>query len=194
MTAMTGATRADRYATLRRLAERYRTLQPHERRDAALDYMFEVAELLTLEADGDDIIAPLLDVIPFIADPAASPLFQDRRAVASAPSEAVLARAAATVDVLMSMGHTAEGAGQIVARQIVNARAGLPNEGGDVRGWRRLLIWRERLLALKKPAAGWQVYCEFGKTIEAMPRPEAVRRAQDGTLWDIRRRCDDAPA
>ncbi len=190
MTAMTGASRADRYENLSKLAKDYRSLRPHERRDAALHYLFEIAELLTLEADADDIVAPLLDVIPFIADPAASPLFQDRRNLSSAPSEAVLARAAATIDVLMSMGHTSESAGQIVARQLVNARAGLPSEGGDVRGWKRLLIWRERLQALKKPAAGWKVYSEFTRSVEAMARPEVVRRAQDGTLWDIRRRAD----
>jgi hypothetical protein len=187
MTAMTGASRADRYENLSKLAADYRSLLPHERREAALHYLFEVAELLTLEADGDDIIAPLLDVIPFIADPAASPLFQDRRSVASAPSAAVLARAAVTIDVLMSMGHTAEGAGQIVARQLVNARAGLPSEGGDVRGWKRLLLWRERLLSLKKPAATWKVYGEFSKAVETAPRADVVRRAQDGTLWDIRK-------
>ena len=190
MTAMTGASRADRYDSLRRLAQGYGTLQPHERRDAALHYLFEIAELLTLEAGNDEIVAPLLDVIPFIADPAASPLFQDRRSVSSAPSAAVLARAAGTIDALTTMGHTAESAGQLVARQLVNGRAGLPAEGGDVRGWKRLLIWRERLLALKKPAAGWKVYCEFTKALEAMPRPELVRRAQDGTLWDIRRRSE----
>ena len=190
MTAMTGASRADRYESLSKLARDYGTLQPLERRDAALHYLFEVAELLTLEAGNDEIVAPLLDVIPFIADPAASPLFQDRRNVSSAPSAAVLARAACTIDALMTMGHTAESAGQLVARQLVNARASLPAEGGDARGWKRLLIWRERLQALKKPAAGWKEYCEFTKTLEAMPRPELVRRAQAGTLWGIRRRSD----
>lgn len=194
MTAMTGVNRADRYAALSRLAANYPDLTPEERRGAAINYLFEVAELLTLEADGETIIAPLLDVIPFIADPEASPLFQERRSTFSAPSDAVLARACATIDVLMSAGHTAESAAQIVARQMVNARTSLPAEGGDARGWKRLLIWRERMLALKKPAAGWATYNDFVKSFEQIDRPALLRRAMDGRLWDIRRRVAEADA
>ncbi|MBL8565779.1 MAG: hypothetical protein JNM89_08690 [Hyphomicrobiaceae bacterium] len=179
--------RAQRYAALIEQAIGYRSLPPAERRDAALAYLFDLAELISVEAGEDAIIAPLLDVIPFIADPTESPLFQDRRAGTTPPSESVLARASSTIDVLIAAGHLPDTAAQIVARQLVNARAGLPVEGGDARGWKRLAIWRDRLTSLKKPAGAWRTYSEFTKSLDKLDRAEVVRRALDGSLWDIRK-------
>ncbi|MGD9785968.1 MAG: hypothetical protein AB7E80_08615 [Hyphomicrobiaceae bacterium] len=171
------------------LAAAYESAPLEERRAAALDYLFEVAELLSIEHGDEAIIAPLLDIIPYVADPSDSPLFDDRRNERSPPSVAVLTRAAVAIDVWQSMGHTADSAAQAVARQMVNARASLPSDGGDVRGWKRLLIWRDRLLQLKRPAEAWTDYVALTREIERMPRAQVVRRAQDGTLWDIRARA-----
>lgn len=192
MTSTIDAVRAARLNRLMELAADYGAAPPEDRRAAVLAYLFEVAELLTVEAGDDQIIAPLLDVLPYIADPTQSPLFQDRRQEISAPSESVLARAAATIDVLVSTGLLPDAAAQVVARQMVGARAGLPAEGGDARGWKRLALWRERLQALKKPAGAWRTYVEFTRIIEAMERPEVLRRANDGSLWDIRKQRAEA--
>ncbi|MCB1520542.1 MAG: hypothetical protein KDJ37_08195 [Hyphomicrobiaceae bacterium] len=182
----------DKLAQIAALASDYTSCLHDERREVALAYLFEVAELLTAQHGDDAIIAPLLDIIPYVSDPTTSPLFADRRSERSSPSEAVLARAAVAIDVWQSMGHTADGAAQAVARQLVNSRASLPTEGGDVRGWKRLLIWRDRLVSLKKPAHAWQDYVALTKEIEKMNRPEVVRRANDGSLWDIRKRAAEA--
>lgn len=179
--------RAERYAQISAQAASYTSLAPTERRDAALAYLFDVAELLSVEVGDDAIIAPMLDVIPLVADPLESPLFQDRRSGNLPPSESVLARASATIDILVTAGYLPDAAAQIVARQLVNARAGLPAEGGDARGWKRLALWRERLLSLKKPAGAWRTYCAFTASLDGIERPELLRRALDGRLWDIRR-------
>ncbi|MFN3867872.1 MAG: hypothetical protein ACK4MF_02265 [Hyphomicrobiaceae bacterium] len=192
MTSTMESVRAARLNKLLALSAEYREATPTQRRGAVLAYLFEVAELLTVEAGDDQIIAPLLDVLPYIADPTESPLFQERRQVISAPSDSVLARAAATIDVLVTTGLLPDAAAQVVARQMVGARAGLPAEGGDARGWKRLALWRERLQALKKPAGAWRAYTEFTKSIESMDRPELLRRANDGSLWDIRRQRAEA--
>lgn len=182
----TPANAGQRFLGLKEQAVHYKALPPTERRNAAIAYLFDLAEAITLEAGDDAIIAPLLDVIPFLADPAASPLFQDRRSLNSPPSTQVLARAAATIDVLLTAGQTNDAAAQIVARQLVNAGASLPAEGGDVRGWKRLGLWRERLVTLKKPADAWRAYSEATAEVAAMERREALRRAQDGSLWNYR--------
>lgn len=177
-----------RYQRIARLAEVYAAAPVDKRQDVALAYLYELAETLALEHDSEAIVWPLLDIIPYLADSTESPFFKERRGLTSVPSDAVLGRAAFAIDVWQTMGHTAEQAAQAVARQMINARAGLPAEGGDVRGWKRLLIWRERLVALKRPPEGWKSYQAATHEAEAMDRTEVVRRAQDATLWDVRAR------
>lgn len=186
---------AERLARIETLAADYVKLDPSARRDTAIAYLFEVAELLSMKVGGEAVIAPLLEIIPFVADPVRSPLFCDRRLQRSVPSDAVLARCAAAIDVLISMGRTTDIAAQTVARQMVHAHTSLPDYGGDVRGWKRLILWRERLISLKKPAEAWDVYQEMLHDIACMDRREVVRRALDGTLWDERaRRAEQAAA
>jgi len=183
------STHPERLARIEQLARKFVELPPVERRDVALAYLFEVAELLTIETGSEAIISPMLEIIPFVADPAERPLFSNRRTERSAPSNAVLARASAAIDVLVSMGRTTDVAAQTVARQMVNARASLPETGGDVRGWKRLSLWRERLINLKKPSDAWVIYEDTLVEFARMHRAEVVRRALDGSLWDVRARA-----
>lgn len=156
------------------------------RRQAAIAYMFEIAEFLTLESNSEAIIQPLLEVIPFVANPAESGLFDERRSATSEPSISVLARASATIDVHVSMGKTLEEAAQTVARQLINARSGLPSEGDDARGWKRLLTWHTRLTTQMQPPEAWSIYQELARELERLPRRDVVRLASEGRLWNDR--------
>ena len=167
-------------------ADAFSSARRDMRRQTAIAYMFEIAELLTLEAKGEAIIQPLLEVIPFVANPAESGLFDERRSATSEPSTSVLARACASIDVLVSMGKSLDEATQTVARQLINARSGLPSEGEDARGWKRLLHWHMRLTAQQQPAEAWSIYQELARELERLPRREVVRLASEGRLWNDR--------
>lgn len=186
MTDFSSSSREEQLARIAAAAQAFAAARRDMRRQAAIAYMFEIAELLTLEANGEAIIQPLLEVIPVIANPAECGPFDERRSATSEPSIAVLARASATIDVHVSMGKSADEAAQIVARQLINARSGLPGEGEDARGWKRLLYWHDRLIADKQPAEAWPIYQETGRELERMPRRDVVRAASEGRLWNGR--------
>lgn len=183
---MAGAPDEDLNA-IQMLARAYMELPPTERREAALTYLFEVGEILTNAAGSDDIVAPLLDIIPFIANCNERLGFEERRQSSTEPSATLLARVSIAMDALIGNGHTAEQAAQILARQLVRAGANLPSEGGDPRAWRRLLIWRERLLALKRPAEAWAAYQDQKSALASEPRSAVLAAVNDGSLWNQRR-------
>jgi hypothetical protein len=63
-----------------------------------------------------------------------------------------------------------------------------PQKGGDARGWRRLLEWRDRLGHGIVSTEAQQEYEEFSREIAAIPANERVRRVVDEQLWDRRRK------
>lgn len=77
-------------------------------------------------------------------DPEASPVF---------------AVAAAYIAALTTITSTDESvAAQLLARRMVSLGYELPKRGGDTRGWKRLLLWRDRLERQQFPVAVSDVY------------------------------------
>ncbi len=175
-----------RLAIILALAKRYVATPQAARREVAVEYLFEVGELLNGASGEDDILAPLLDLIPIVADPETQAAFDERRNGQAPPSDSMMVRVVATIDVLTENGHGNDQAAQLIARQLVRAGVSTPLEGGDARGWRRLQLWRERLFNLKTSSPHWPRYLEFKAQIATQSRQSLLSAALDGTLWNRR--------
>jgi hypothetical protein len=104
------------------------------------------------------------------------------------PSESLLARASAVIDLLIKAGSDEAEAAQIFMRKLMTAGIPPPQKGGDARGWRRLLEWRTDLGNGLVSEEARQEYLDFAREIEAIPANERVRRVLDERLWDRRRK------
>ena len=111
---------------------------------------------------------------------------RDRRH-SSAPSPILLARAAAVIDLLVKGGEDESKAAQTVMRRLVAAGVPPPTQGGDARGWKRLLDLRNMLLHGVGSDDAKHEYQTFAHELEAIPAAERVKRVLDEKLWDRRR-------
>jgi hypothetical protein len=176
-----------RVVSLHKLASTYGAASHGKRREIALEYLFELSELLTEMHGNEKILAPMLDIIPYLADPGGAVFFEERRTGGDVPSDAMMACVSACIDVLIEQGHLPEKAAQTIARQIMREGAALPSDGNDARAWKRLLFWRERLMSLKKPARAWPQFQEFKAALLTMPRREMLNTLTDGAIWNQRK-------
>lgn len=103
------------------------------------------------------------------------------------PSATLLARAAAVIDLLVRAGHDESEAAQSVMRRLIASGVPAPSQGGDARGWRRLLEFRNALLHGYGPEEAKLEYRAFSRELEAIPPSERVKRVLDDRLWDRRR-------
>lgn len=111
---------------------------------------------------------------------------RDRRRGAS-PSPVLLARAAVVIDLLVKAGYDENEAAQTVMRRMVIAGVPPPQRGGDARGWRRLLEWRNQIAHGVGPEEAKLEYQAFSREIESIPANERAKRVLDDRLWDRRR-------
>jgi hypothetical protein len=102
------------------------------------------------------------------------------------PSPLLLARAAAVIDLLVKAGQDESEAAQTMMRRLVAAGVRPPMQGGDARGWRRLLEWRNQILHGVGSEEARHEYRAFTLEIETIPPSERVSRVLDGRLWDRR--------
>jgi len=105
------------------------------------------------------------------------------------PSDALLARASAVIDLLIKAGHDENEAAQMVMRRLMAIGVPPPEKGGDARGWRRLLEYRNELNQGFGSKGAQFEYQDFTREIEAIPAHERVKRVLDGQLWDRRRKA-----
>ena len=104
------------------------------------------------------------------------------------PSDILLARLAAVIDLLVKGGHDEAEAAQLVTRRLLAVGVPPPQKGGDARGWKRLLAWRADLShGIGSPEAKDE-YSDFTRDIEAIPANERLKRVLDEELWDRRRK------
>jgi hypothetical protein len=152
------------------------------------------AVITQLAADGvsADDLRPLVDLQIHLGDmrksPQPIPAAKTReRRHSSAPSPVLLARAAAVLDLLVKSGQDESEAAQAVMRRLVVAGVPPPTKGGDARGWRRLLEWRNSLLQGFGPEDALHEYRTFSRELEEIPPGERVQKVLEGKLWDRRR-------
>jgi hypothetical protein len=71
----------------------------------------------------------------------------------------IFAVAAAYIEALTAITSADEAsAAQLLARKLVSLGYELPKRGGDTRGWKRLLLWRDRLVRRQLPMAMSEIY------------------------------------
>ena len=134
-------------------------------------------------------LQPLIDLETYLRgrrqgnQPEAAP----ERRRSGAPSETVLARIAAMIDVLVKAGYDEGEAAQMATRRMLAAGLAPPLRGGDSRGWRRLLAWRTELTQGFGSAQARSEYQAFTRELEAIPAGERLKRVLDEQLWDRRR-------
>lgn len=102
------------------------------------------------------------------------------------PSEEILARASAIIDLLVMGSYTEEQAAQKVMRQLLAQGLMPPSEGGDARGWKRLLIWRAKLHHGLMSRGAERESDRLRAEIEAIPAGARIEHALAGRLWDRR--------
>jgi hypothetical protein len=99
-----------------------------------------------------------------------------------------LARVAAVIDLLIKSGSDEEDAAQLIMRRLVASGVPPPRQGGDARGWKRLLEWRTDLGHGLAPEEAIEEYRRFTKELEAIPAQERLSRVLSDRLWDRRRK------
>jgi len=103
------------------------------------------------------------------------------------PSDRLLARGAAVIDLLIKAGSEEGEAAQIVMRRLLTAGVPAPERGGDARGWKRLLECRTALMQKSASREAQLEYEEFARELEAVPANKRVSRVLGDELWDRRR-------
>ena len=107
----------------------------------------------------------------------------------AASAERGFARPRLGLDRSSDQGRTREAeAAQIVMRRLVAAGIPAPQQGGDARGWKRLLEWRTDLMNGLVSEKAQQEYLAFTRKLKTIPAPERVQCVLDEKLWDRRRK------
>lgn len=162
------------------------------------------AVMAELAADGvpPDDLKPLADLEKLLGEPSpvaasanapmSEPGFTERdreRRRQAPPSNTLLARSAVVIDLLVKDGQGEEGAAQTVMRHFLLAGVPAPTQGGDSRGWRRLLEFRNTLHQGSGPEDARVEYDAFGRELDKIPAARRVHAALTEGLWDRRRQA-----
>lgn len=101
-------------------------------------------------------------------------------------SEVLLARASAIIDVMVQGGQTPEQAAQVITRQLMAVEIEVPENGGDVRAWKRLLSFRNTLIHYMQKGPVRDAYSAFKEQLSGIAPDQRLRRAVGEQLWDRR--------
>lgn len=102
-------------------------------------------------------------------------------------SEELMARASAIIDVMIQSGDTNEQAAQTITRQLLALGIELPENGTDIRAWKRLLSFRNTLIHYMKEGPARETYSEFKELLSGIAPDQRMRRAVGEQLWDRRK-------
>lgn len=101
-------------------------------------------------------------------------------------SEDLMARACAIIDVLVQSGQSPDHSAQTITRQLLGVGIQLPECGGDVRAWKRLLNWRNTLIHYTRSGPAWDAYCSFKEQLAGIPPEQRLRLVVGEHLWEKR--------
>lgn len=145
-----------------------------------------VIEHLREDGISEDALQPLADLKTLVESRGVSSA-QNRRKN-HPPSDALLARVSAIIDLLVKAGFEENEAAQTMMRRLLAVGVQPPPQGGDARGWRRLLEWRSHLLHGIVSAEAKAEYEAFSEELEAIPASERIKVVLDSNPWDRRRK------
>jgi len=120
------------------------------------------------------------ELLAFLHSPAAAAALADER-----DHRPIYAVSAAYIDVL-AITSDESAAAQTLARKLVAMGCELPKQGGDTRGWKRLLLWRDQLARGQMPADLCEVYERALKFARKNPAALDLKAALDHALPDQR--------
>jgi hypothetical protein len=155
-----------------------RVIPPLEREERLCHLQSCLARIKqTLEETGSAADAATLgELIAFLHSPQAAKALADER-----DHLPVYAVAAAYIDVLANMSDESAAA-QTLARKLIGLGYELPKQGGDTRGWKRLLLWRDNLARGLIPADLREVYERALKFARNHPTAVDVKAALDDAV------------
>jgi hypothetical protein len=131
----------------------------------------------TLEDAGNAADAATLgELIDFLHSPEAAKAHTDDR-----DHRPIYAVAAAYIDVLAAISDESAAA-QTLARKLIALGYELPKQGGDTRGWKRLLLWRDNLVRGLVPGDLREVYERALKFARKHPTALDLKAALDDAL------------
>jgi len=123
--------------------------------------------------------ATLGELIAFLHSPQAAEALADER-----DHRPIYAVAAAYIDVLSRVSDESAAA-QALARKLIALGYELPKQGGDTRGWKRLLLWRDNLARGLIPADLREVYERALKFARKHPNAMDVKAALDDAMAPV---------
>jgi len=144
-----------------------------DRDDRLATYRACLARIKRSLDDGNVDAATVGELIEFLASPAAAKALADAR-----DHQPIYAVSAAYIDVLALTGDEAAAA-QTLALRLVALGYELPKQGGDTRGWKRLLLWRDQLVRGHMPPELRDIYGRALKFARKAPTNLDVAGALD---------------
>jgi hypothetical protein len=130
-------------------------VQPAGERDDRLSVFQACLARVKRDLDGGGRTADaqtIGELIGFLNSPEAGKALADER-----DHQPIYAVCAAFIDVLAIVSDESLAA-QTLARKLVALGCELPKQGGDTRGWKRLLLWRDQLVRGRLPAELGDIY------------------------------------
>jgi len=156
-----------------------------------LEYLALVGEHLLDHGCSPAVLGPLLDIHEDLQTQYSNITKRDgdeRRRNMQVASPMVMGRITAVIDILIAAGFSADNAAQIVSRQMLARNLGLPEEGGDSRGWKRVQIWHHRITTLGKAHPQFETYQAFKNELLALHGQQTASLAVGQAMWDRRTR------
>ncbi|ODA66535.1 hypothetical protein A7A08_02658 [Methyloligella halotolerans] len=141
-----------------------------------------------LREDGisETALQPLIDLKGLVDGKGTSS--QKNRRKNYPPSDALLARVSAIIDLLVKAGYDESEAAQTLMRRLLAVGVQPPPQGGDARGWRRLLEWRSHLQHGLASIEAKTEYKDFTKELEEIPAGDRIKVVLDSNPWDRRQK------
>jgi hypothetical protein len=131
----------------------------------------------TLEEAGNAADAATVgELVAFLHSPQAAKALADER-----DHRPIYAVAAAYIDALAAVSDESAAA-QTLARKLIALGYDLPKQGGDTRGWKRLLVWRDNLARGLMPADMRETYQRALTFARKHPTGVDVKAALDHAL------------
>jgi hypothetical protein len=153
--------------------------QPAGERDDRLSVFQACLERIkqNLADNGNSADAETVDeLIGFLNSPEAAKALADER-----DHQPIFAVSAAYIDVLAITSDESLAA-QTLARKLIALGYELPKQGGDTRGWKRLLLWRDLLVRGRQPAELRDIYERALKFARQAPAGVDIKAALDHAL------------
>jgi hypothetical protein len=149
--------------------------EPDERLSHFQSCLTRVKQTLAEGGNAADA-ATLGELVAFLHSPQAAKALADER-----DHRPIYAVAAAYIEVLTAVSDESAAA-QTLARKLVALGYDLPKQGGDTRGWKRLLMWRDNLVRGLVPIDMSETYDRALKFARKHPNALDVKAALDHAI------------